>query len=89
MRAECLLKLTEFVSDSAFEEIPSKVIDHAGLVLLDMLGVMVRGADSAQAGRLRRQTDLDIRGDIVCPGAFGRFFLFKRCFPGWFLRFRT
>ena len=46
-------RLAEFVAETSWEAIPASVREHAKLVLLDTLGVILAGSEQPEVGRLR------------------------------------
>jgi len=48
-------RLAQFVAETRWETIPAAVRDHAGLVLLDTLGVMLAGSEQPEVAGLRAQ----------------------------------
>src|SRR2546428_6329797 len=52
---EQIEKLAQFVAETQWEDIPEAVWQHAKLVLLDTLGVMLVGAEQPEVRQLRAQ----------------------------------
>ncbi|MBI4189067.1 MAG: MmgE/PrpD family protein, partial [Betaproteobacteria bacterium] len=52
---EQIEKLAQFVAETQWEEIPDAVQQHAKLVLLDMLGVILAGAEQPEVRQLRER----------------------------------
>src|SRR5687768_8458077 len=52
--AEQIEKLARFVAETRWEDIPRAVRQHARLVLLDTVGVMLAGAEQADVRRMQQ-----------------------------------
>jgi len=62
--SEHLERLARFVAETSFEAIPPAVREHARLVLLDTLGVILVGSTEAEVTQLS--------GQLIRAGAQGR-----------------
>jgi 2-methylcitrate dehydratase PrpD len=65
-----LLNLCRFLAESIPACIPQAVLDHAKMVLLDTLGVILAGSKSQEAGRISRQVSVGCSENqgATCPG---------------------
>ena len=70
MASKNLLNLCRFIAELTPASIPHHVLEHAKLVLLDTLGVILAGSKSEEAARTSRQLSAGfIRNQgVTCPG---------------------
>ena len=65
-----LMTLCRFASEIGLESVPTKVVDHAKLVLLDTIGVMTAGAQSDEVSSIgnRLPEHVNPQDGVTCPG---------------------
>jgi 2-methylcitrate dehydratase PrpD len=65
-----LLNLCRFIAELIPASIPQHVLEHAKLVLLDTLGVIIAGSKSEEAGRTSQKISADFQRNkgVTCPG---------------------
>jgi 2-methylcitrate dehydratase PrpD len=70
MASNNLLNLCRFIAELNPENIPSHVMEHAKLVLIDTLGVILAGSKSEEAGRASKKFSLNLLNHqgVTCPG---------------------
>ena len=70
MTQKALLSLCEFLSEVNPASVPSSVEEHARLVLLDTIGVIIGGSHTREVNRLAGEfslTEGEKKG-VICPG---------------------
>jgi len=67
--------LCRFLSETSLSHVPSSVVDHARLVLLDTLGVVIAGSGSPEVDRIaaRLAASCGKAEGVTCPGRIGGF----------------
>ena len=59
MASNNLLNLCQFIAELTSANIPPHVLEHAKLLLLDTLGVILAGSKSEEAGRTSQQLSVN------------------------------